>query len=179
MPFAEWKSGWQRSKMHSRAAWRAPNPAWWLSSDLGEHRRRRRRQQTGGSLLASKPGSILASAEVEQGPDILQGFDASLDMYVSRAAPPNSWFGSLIRQFAIASLQRTRSALYMPIKYEIRSMCSSLSRAGSSRFVPSSMPSSNEDSSPGACQISMPGGKTSMQPDRGGAAPLGRQGRTQ
>jgi hypothetical protein len=31
MPSAERKSGWQRSKMPSRSAWRAPNPALRLS----------------------------------------------------------------------------------------------------------------------------------------------------
>ena len=65
MPFAERKSSWQHSKMSSRTAWRAPNPAWRLSSDPEEYQRQLRRHQTGGSLLASNPGSILASAEGE------------------------------------------------------------------------------------------------------------------
>jgi hypothetical protein len=66
MPLAEQKSSWQRPTVPSRPAWRAPNPAMRLSSDPEEHRRQRRKQQTGGSLLASKPGSILASAEVRR-----------------------------------------------------------------------------------------------------------------
>ena len=44
MPFTERKGCWQRSKMPSRAAWRAPNPRWRLLSDLGKHGRRRRRK---------------------------------------------------------------------------------------------------------------------------------------
>ena len=62
-PYDERKSSWQRPRVPSRTPWRAPNPAKRSSRNLEEHRRQRCRQQTGGSFLASKPGSILASAE--------------------------------------------------------------------------------------------------------------------
>ena len=64
-PYDERKSSWQRPRVPSRTPWRAPNPAKRSSRNLEEHRRQRCRQQTGGSFLASKPGSILASAEAQ------------------------------------------------------------------------------------------------------------------